>query len=512
MQALVYARVSQDEQDTLTEQIDAGRERVRREGGTVVAIESDKLSGFDARRPGYQALLKAARSRDIDTVVVWKLDRLGRDHAEAIRAAQELDRLGIRLVSVTEAIDDPFYRDLMFVFAGQASRQTAERVRLKMVSNAKAGLWNGRPPVGYLMGLAIDPINGKGHRLVLDPAKAPLVTRLFELAATGKYSLNQLRIEAERMGLRFAGERPISRTRVGTILRNPAYVGDVVYGRTPHGRFQARHHADESEWAVHQDAHPAITDRETFRLVQETLRRNKAPGFQAGVRGSQYFLTGLVVCGDCGSRMYGGAGGNGRGKYRFTQYSCVRGSEYGNCTVKSVGGKGVDDYVKTTLASIKIGTSEKNRAVELLRQRELARHDETEQQRANLLRDRQRHQNRRLELARRRFDTEIPAELYAQLEDEEQSAIGIIDGVLRGLEESKTLDVSAELAWLDSRSLDQSDFDLEAWQEFARLFIQQVVVRRPEGQRSTRWRLNLDISIVWKPAGELLRQAAEALP
>src|SRR6185436_10056405 len=158
MQALVYARVSQDEQDTLTEQIEASRERVRRDGGTVVAVESDKLSGFDVRRPGYQALLRAARAHEIATVVVWKLDRLGRDHAEAIRAAQELDRLGIRLISVTEQIDDPFYRDLMFVFAGQASRQTAERVRLKMVSNAKAGLWNGRPPVGYLMGPAIDPI------------------------------------------------------------------------------------------------------------------------------------------------------------------------------------------------------------------------------------------------------------------------------------------------------------------------------------------------------------------
>jgi hypothetical protein len=358
------------------------------------------------------------------------------------------------------------------------------------------------------MGPALDPIHNKGHRLVLDPIKAPLVARLFDLAASGRYSLRQLRDEAERMGLRFAGDEPISRTRIGTILRNPAYVGDVIYGRTPHGRFQARHHAPETEWSVSRDAHPAIVTRETFDAVQAVLTRNQSPGFQAGVRGSQYFLTGLVVCGDCGSRMYGGAGGSGRGKYHFYQYACVRGSEYGNCNTKSVGGVGVDHYVKEALAAINIGPVERARAAQLLREHENARLQDADQQRQNLLRDRQRHEDRRLDMARRRYDTDIPAELYARLEAEEVQAIGIINNALKSLDEVKLLDISAELAWLEGRSLDQADFDLEAWQEFARLFIEKVVIHRPEGTRSTRWKLNLDIQIVWTPAASLIKEAA----
>jgi DNA invertase Pin-like site-specific DNA recombinase len=505
----LYARVSTDEQESEDEQNDASRVRATSLGYTVVAVESDKISGLDSNRPGFQRIISLAKASEIDAIMVWKVSRFGRDFADAVSNCRDMDRIGVKVLSATEPIEHPFVRAIMFATAEENSRDKSAYVRLKMVSNAASGLWNGKPPVGYLMGPALDPINDKGHKLIRDPAKAPLVTRLFDLASTGRYSLAGLRDQAAMMGLKFAGDKPISRTRIGSILRNPAYTGDVIYGRTPHGRFQVRHHAPETEWAICTDAHPALVTRDQFAAVAAALSKNRAPGFQAGVRGSQYFLTGLVVCGDCGSRMYAGAGGSGRdGKYKFHQYSCVRGSEYGHCNTKSVGGVGVDAYVKEALAGINIGPTERARAAELLRAQEKERHQDADQQRQNLLRDRQRHEDRRLDLARRRFDSDIPADIYAKLESEQVQAIAIIDSALKGLEESRPLDLNAELSWLENWTLDQSDFDLEAWQEFARLFIEKIIIRRPEGKRSSRWHMTLDIQIVWTPAAALLREAA----
>ncbi len=512
MRCLIYVRVSTVEQDTLTDQIASCSAYTARQGGIVVGVESDKLSGFDAQRPGYQRALKAAREGAVDAVCVWKLDRLGRDHAEAIRAAQELDRLGVKLLSVTEPVDHPFFRDLMFLFAGEASRQTSQRVRLKMTADAREGKWPGRPPVGYLI---------ENRRLVADPRKAPLVTSLFELAATGRYSLAQLRDEVAAMGLRFSGnrrrpgEQPISRTRIGTILRNPAYVGDVVYGRVPNGRFTKRHHAAESDWAICRDAHPPLVDRATFDAIAAVLRNNRRPGFQAGVRGSTYFLTGLLICGDCGSRMYGGAGGSGLGKYKSHQYSCVRGSEYGGCSVKSVGGKGVDGYVKAALSHLTIGPEVYIKAELLLREQAEAQRAEADQQRRNLLRRREEIEAGRTARARSLYTNLVPPDVYHRLEAQDAEALRILDSELRGLEEAPPVPtLERELAFLGSESarlprapLDHESFDLEAWQEFARLFIERVIVHRRPGRRSNRWHLAVDLDIRWAPGAEILRRA-----
>src|SRR3954466_10442603 len=93
-----YARVSTDDQrldlkhDAL---IHAGVERER--------IFEDKLSGMRADRPGLASVLKAVREGD--TLVIWRLDRLGRSLKELIAMAEDLKRRGVQLRSVTEGID-----------------------------------------------------------------------------------------------------------------------------------------------------------------------------------------------------------------------------------------------------------------------------------------------------------------------------------------------------------------------------------------------------------------------
>jgi DNA invertase Pin-like site-specific DNA recombinase len=138
-----YARVSTDDQrldlqhDAL---VQAGVERER--------IFEDKLSGMRADRPGLASVLKAVREGD--TLVIWRLDRLGRSLKELISLADELKRRGVQLRSVTEGIDTTTIGgELLFhLFGaiGQFERNLIrERTRAGLASARAKGKVGGRP-------------------------------------------------------------------------------------------------------------------------------------------------------------------------------------------------------------------------------------------------------------------------------------------------------------------------------------------------------------------------------
>jgi DNA invertase Pin-like site-specific DNA recombinase len=139
-----YARVSTDDQkldlqhDAL---IHAGVERER--------IFEDKLSGMKADRPGLVSVLKAVREGD--TLVIWRLDRLGRSLKELIAMAEDLKRKGVQLRSVTEGIDTTTIGgELLFHLFGAIAQfernLIRERTRAGLASARAKGKVGGRPP------------------------------------------------------------------------------------------------------------------------------------------------------------------------------------------------------------------------------------------------------------------------------------------------------------------------------------------------------------------------------
>lgn len=98
------------------------------------------FSGKTTRRPGYQDLLKAAYSKKIDTIVVYRLDRLSRHANYAIRLLLDLDEAGVAFISVTQPVlnlghENPFRRTMLAAFA-----EIAEIERETIVARVKAGL------------------------------------------------------------------------------------------------------------------------------------------------------------------------------------------------------------------------------------------------------------------------------------------------------------------------------------------------------------------------------------
>ena len=145
----LYARVSTEDQNTLAMQNRAMREYAARRGWTVVMQVREVNSGI-VRRQAREKLLEAARRREIDGVLVWRLDRWGRSVTDLLATLQELDHLGVGFVSLTEALDltTPAGRAMaamLAVFAAFEREVLQERTRAGMAHARQNGKRLGRP-------------------------------------------------------------------------------------------------------------------------------------------------------------------------------------------------------------------------------------------------------------------------------------------------------------------------------------------------------------------------------
>ena len=104
IRAGLYARVSTQDQQTLPMQNRAMREYAARRGWTI-AMQVKEVGSGASQRELRKKLIEAARRREIDVVVVWRLDRWGRSVTDLLATLQELEHLGVGFVSLTEALD-----------------------------------------------------------------------------------------------------------------------------------------------------------------------------------------------------------------------------------------------------------------------------------------------------------------------------------------------------------------------------------------------------------------------
>ena len=150
----LYARVSTQDQQTIPLQIRALREYAVRRGWTIASQVKEVGSGASQRQQR-EKLLDAARRRDIDVVLVWRLDRWGRSVTDLLATLQELEHLGVGFVSLNEALDltTPSGRAmaaLLAVFAAFEREILQERVRAGLAQARQNGKKLGRPATAAL--------------------------------------------------------------------------------------------------------------------------------------------------------------------------------------------------------------------------------------------------------------------------------------------------------------------------------------------------------------------------
>jgi putative DNA-invertase from lambdoid prophage Rac len=152
MRVAIYARVSTVDQ-TCDLQLRELREYVGRRGWETFAEYVDTgWSGAAVARPELDRLLRDARSRRFDAVLVWKLDRWGRSVAASVKSIQELASLGVRFIAVTQNIDtddtNPMSRFLLHILTAFAELER-ELIRERVTAGVRAakarGTQVGRP-------------------------------------------------------------------------------------------------------------------------------------------------------------------------------------------------------------------------------------------------------------------------------------------------------------------------------------------------------------------------------
>lgn len=151
--AAIYARVSTDSQ-TVENQLQVLQEVATRSGWTIVATFTDEgISGAKGRdqRPGLDALLKAVARREIDIVMAWSVDRLGRSLSDLVSFLADLQTKQCDLFLHQQALDTstPSGRmlfQMLSVFAEFERSMIAARVRAGQARARAKGVRMGRPP------------------------------------------------------------------------------------------------------------------------------------------------------------------------------------------------------------------------------------------------------------------------------------------------------------------------------------------------------------------------------
>ena len=152
MRAAIYARVSTLDQEPENQLAELRRYVHARSWAAAVEYVDHGVSGAKDRRPALDRLVADARQRKLDTVVVWRLDRLGRNLRHLVTLLDELQALGVGLVSLGEGIDlqTPAGRLQLHILAALAQferERIAERVRAGLARARANGQRLGQKPL-----------------------------------------------------------------------------------------------------------------------------------------------------------------------------------------------------------------------------------------------------------------------------------------------------------------------------------------------------------------------------
>ena len=312
--AVVYLRVStakqaekadSEEGYSLPAQREACYRRAEQLGADVIEEYLDRgESAKTVDRPQFQRMFTRIREqRDVDYVILDKVDRFARNRRDDANLMFEMKAAGAQLISVKENIDETPAGELLHaIMAGIAefySRNLGTEAIKGMTQKAKLGGTPGRAPIGYLN--VAKRIEGREVRAIeVDPERAPLVKWAFEQYATGKWAMTTLTEALADRGLTTTGSanresRPIYRSRVNAMLANRYYCGFVTFrGEEYEGR------------------HEPLISVELFTKVQQVMRSHDTAGVRT--RSHNHHLKGLLFCEACGGRL---CLTNAKGKYLY---------------------------------------------------------------------------------------------------------------------------------------------------------------------------------------------------
>ena len=289
MKAVLFARVSSKEQEetgySLPAQEKLLKEYATRKGFKIAKVfsVSESASGKHRRRV-FNEMLNYVRKNNIRIIICEKVDRLTRNLRDGVKINEWMNEDPEREIHLVKEgcvltkdskSHEKFIWNIKISVAQFYTDNLSEEVKKGQMEKIRQGWLPTKPPLGY------KTVGEKGHKIhIIDEEKAPLVRKMFELYATGNYSLKQLVEIMYKEGLRTRGGNKLVKSRLAKFLSDPFYYGKI--------RWNGKIHNGKQE--------PLIS-KELFDRVQEILRSKRTPKYR------KHFplFKGLIRCAKCNS-------------------------------------------------------------------------------------------------------------------------------------------------------------------------------------------------------------------
>lgn len=333
--AILYLRVSSKEQEVEGYSIPAQRKLLQeycsKKGYSIaeefVEVETAKRSG----RPQFKAMIAyTKKNKLVKHIVVEKTDRLLRNISDYARINDLMDdnNFYIHLVKQNSILskNSSSHEKLVFGFniivAKNMTDNLSEETRKGMLEKAEQRIYPSCAPYGY-----INVDRGGKKILKTDPTSAPYVKKMFELYATGHYSLLSLKRKMIADGMVYRNGKNFYKHAVEVILKNEFYTGVFYWKGKKYENAQ----------------HEAIISKELFRQVQSILiKPNKYKS-----RKALFTFSNLITCGVCGFSITGQMQ-----KQKYIYYHC---SGYkGNCEQPYLREELIGDQISSVLANLEV--------------------------------------------------------------------------------------------------------------------------------------------------------------
>ena len=314
--AIAYYRYSSHSQNEAS--IDQQREQAQRyaeaHGLKIIKEYEDKaLTGTNDNRPAFQTMMSEIKKIKPAALILWKNDRLGRNRYDLAIAKKTIRDAGCTVHYVAEAIpqntpEGVLMEGLLESMAEFYSKQLSQNVIRGMTYNAENALYNGHKKLGYK--------KGNDKKYIIDEATAPIVQRIFNDYANGK-PIKKIVKELNEQGVKTSRGKDFTINGLRSILKNKSYTGLYKYGdiEIPEGM-------------------PALISEELYEKVQDRFKLNMYKAKTDDEEKPFFWLTGKLLCGECGSTFHGVSGTSKKGK-KYHYYACKEYRKH-KCSVKEI--------------------------------------------------------------------------------------------------------------------------------------------------------------------------------
>lgn len=333
--AVIYARYSSERQ---TEQSIEGQLRVCNEfavqnGLTIVDTYIDRaMTGTNDQRAAFQKMLADSdKPQPWDIVLVYALDRFGRNSIEVALNKQRLKKNGKILISATQRtsvnidgtqnLDGIILENVLIGLSEYYSAELSQKIRRGQNESRKKG--------NYLGGIAPFGYKIENKKFVVDENNAKIVQMIFERYASGKV-VREILEELASIGLTYNG-KAFTQNTIYRTLRLEKYIG--IY-----------RHKDE----IYTETYPQIVPTDLFNKVQAILRKNRKGSFS---KKADFLLKGKLVCGLCGMPINGESGTSHTGVVKH-YYKCSNRKRFKKCDKENIKQTELENLILETTFSL----------------------------------------------------------------------------------------------------------------------------------------------------------------